>query len=336
MGTAKCREDTAGFEEFERSQMDFFVTAQRIGHGGPIAGKGGRVEDDAVKSRNDFLVRFDGGLGFEPVEHVHSLKRAFVGKTVRLGVSFGCGDGISALVQAMDVGSARAGGVQSEPAKKAETIESLSVGREMRDGLVIDLLVQVHPGFMAFAQIGFEFQAVQVDRAFALELARQDSIGFLKPFEFSGCRVAALDNGPGRENLLQGCNDLRFVPVHAQRRNLNDQNVFIFVDNQSTHEIAFGIDDAERGGIGQMAPADFQGGADARFEEGLIDLDAFGCQDPDVYFRFGIENSHTQETLAMVFYLDEVAVGCRFGEALDFAGIDPGMARNDAVSLSRL
>jgi len=46
------------------------------------------------------------------------------------------------LIQSVDVGSARPGGVKGEPAQKAEAIEDLGIFRQVADQFVIDLLVQ--------------------------------------------------------------------------------------------------------------------------------------------------------------------------------------------------
>jgi hypothetical protein len=54
--------------------MNFLVAAQRIGHGRAIARERRRVEDDQIEFGNDFLVRLDGGVGFEPVENIYDLK----------------------------------------------------------------------------------------------------------------------------------------------------------------------------------------------------------------------------------------------------------------------
>jgi len=101
--TAERRQRAAGFEQLQRAQMDFLVAAQRIGHGRAIARERRRVENDQIESRNDAFVRFDGGVGFEPVENIYDLKRTFFCQAVVGGVAGGRSDGIRALVEQVDI-----------------------------------------------------------------------------------------------------------------------------------------------------------------------------------------------------------------------------------------
>ena len=108
------------------------------------------------------LVRFDGGVGLEPVENIHGLERTFFRQAVGGGVAGGRGDGIRALVEQVDMRRARARRVQAKSAEKTEAIQNLRAFGKLRHGLIIHLLIKIHPGFVAADQVGLKFQAVQV------------------------------------------------------------------------------------------------------------------------------------------------------------------------------
>ena len=60
---------------------------------------------------------------------------------------------------------------------------------------------------------------------------------------------------------------------------------------------------------GQMFLPDGERGADAFLEKFLVHLHAFRRQDADVDFGSGIEEADAEQPLAMVFDLDQFAVG---------------------------
>ena len=167
MRAAERRQRAAGLEQLERAQMDFLVAAQRIGHGRAVARERRRIENDEIESRNDALVRFDGGVGLEPVENVHGLERTFFRQAVGGGVAGGRGDGIRALVEQMDMRRARARRVQAKPAEKTEAVQNLRVPCELRHGLIIHLLVEIHPGLVAANEVGVQILN-QMKEAFTL------------------------------------------------------------------------------------------------------------------------------------------------------------------------
>ena len=74
--------------------------------------------------------------------------------------------------------------------------------------------------------------------------------------------------------------------------------------------------------------------ANALLEECSIDLDPLGLKQSNVDLRLGIVKADSQKALAVVFDLDDVAVGCRLGKAQNGTLIDPGMTGNDAVRLA--
>jgi hypothetical protein len=134
---------------------------------------------------------------------------------------------------------------------------------------------------------------------------------------------------------LQGRQDHRLALVHAQRGDLHDQYVLVFVHDEAAQEIALGIHGAKRGRGRQMFLPDNQGGPDAFFEKNFIHLHAFRRQQANIYFRVRIVKTHAEQPLAMVFDLDERAIGNRRGEPEDFAVINPRMAGDNAVAFAR-
>jgi len=314
---AEGREGAARFQQLQRAEMNFLVPAQGIRHGGAIARERGRVEDDEVEFRDELF----GGRGFclcfKPVENIGGFKGALVGEAVGFGVAFGGGDGIGALIEQMDVGCAGAGGVQAEAAEEAEAIEHLGTFREVRHGFVVGLLIQVKTGFVAGDQIGFEFEAVEIGGDGATEFAGEDAAGFGEAFKFARGDFAAFKDGARRKNLLERGDDLRFPLIHAEGGNLDDEHVFVFVDNEAAKKITFGVDDAGGGGVRQMVLAHGECFADALFEEGFVDIRAIRRQDADVDFGFGIEKADAEQALAMVLDLGEFAVTGLGGHAED-------------------
>jgi len=121
---AERRQRATGLEQFERAQMDFLVAAQRIGHGRAVARERRRIKNDEIESRNDALVRFDCGVGLEPVENVHGFERTFFRQAVDGCGAGGRGNGIRALVEEMDMRRACTNRVQAEPAEKTEAVET--------------------------------------------------------------------------------------------------------------------------------------------------------------------------------------------------------------------
>ena len=137
---------------------------------------------------------------------------------------------------------------------------------------------------MAFNQVGFEFEAVEIGGNGAAEFAGENAAGFGKAFESARGNFAAFQNRAWGENFLESGDNLCFAFVHAKGRNLDDEHVFVFIDNQAAEKIALGVDHAERGGVWQVALPHGQSFADALLEEGFVDLDAFCRKDADVDF----------------------------------------------------
>ena len=67
----------------------------------------------------------------------------------------------------------------------------------------------------------------------------------------------------------------------------------------------------------------------------LVDLNPLRIDQADLNFRFRVEEADAEESLAMIFYLHDVAVGRRRGQSEDGALVNPGVSGDHAVSLSR-
>ena len=128
----------------------------------------------------------------------------------------------------------------------------------------------------------------------------------------------------------------RFTLVHAQRRGLQHQHILVFVHDQSAEKIALGIDHSEGSGFRQMRFPHLQCGANALLEKRFIHGDPLRREQSDVDFRFRIVEADAEQTLAMVFDLDKLAVSRRLREPQDGALINPRMPRHHAVGFSRL
>jgi hypothetical protein len=115
---------------------------------------------------------------------------------------------------------------------------------------------------------------------------------------------------------------------------LDNEDVFVLINDEAAEEIAFGIDDTERCRVWEMLLPYCERSANALFEEGLIYFDAFGAKDADIDSGFGIVEADAQKTLAMVFDLNQFAVGSRLSEAKNRAVVNPGMAGDYAVGFT--
>ena len=89
--------------------------------------------------------------------------------------------------------------------------------------------------------------------------------------------------------------------VHTEGGGLDDEDVLVFVDNQTAELIAFGIDHAERGGLWQVPASQGKRVGQPRFKEGLIGRDDVRGQHPDADFGACIVEAGTDQAPAMVF-----------------------------------
>ena len=287
--TAKRRQNTAGFQQFEGAQVNLLIAAERIRHSGAIARERRRVEDYAVKAWNGFFVRLRGRMSLQPIEHVGSFKRTFFRQTIRRGVTGGGGGGFFTLIQGMNLVGARPRGVQRKPAEETETVEHLPAADRFSDALVVHLLIEIQPGLLPALQVHVEPQTVQADRhdgAAPRQRAGQKTVGFGQTFELPGGNVVAFDDRAWGKDPLQRGDNHRFTPVHAERRCLQHQHFLIFIDHESTEKIALGVHNAKGSRAGQVPAPRGERRTNSVFEKCLVRIHPIRRQDAHVDFGF--------------------------------------------------
>ena len=62
--------------------------------------------------------------------------------------------------------------------------------------------------------------------------------------------------------------------VHAKGGSLDDQDIFVFIDDKAAKEIAFSVDDTEGSSVWQVLLSDDQGRAYSLLKEALVYFDA--------------------------------------------------------------
>jgi hypothetical protein len=161
---------------------------------------------------------------------------------------------------------------------------------------------------MSAAEVCLEGDSIEADGHRSIELASQDTIGFFEAFEFAGGNVAAFDDGARGEQLGEDLHDLRFALIHAEGGELDDENVFVFVDDEAAQEVALGVDEAKAGGLGKVFLAEGVGLANAFAKEFGADLDSFAGEKADANFGFGVPKADANEALAVVLHLHQRTV----------------------------
>jgi len=181
-------------------------------------------------------------------------------------------------------------------------------GQDFGDESIVDLLVEVHAGFVSAAEVCLEGEAVKAHRHRCIELARENRVGFFEAFEFAGGNVAAFDDGAGGEEFGEDVHDLPFAPVHAECGELDDEDVFVSVNDEAAEEVALGVDEAKAGGLGKVFLAEGVGLANAFAKEFGADLDSFAGEKADANFGFGVPKADANEALAVVLHLHQRTV----------------------------
>jgi hypothetical protein len=85
-----------------------------------------------------------------------------------------------------------------------------------------------------------------------------------------------------------------------------------------------------------MAFANRNSRTDAALEKVLVEVFALGREQPNMDFRFGIENAGAQQPLPMIFDLNHFTVRDGLGDAEDRALINPRVSGDYAVSVAWL
>ncbi len=336
VGAAEGGQCTAGAQELQGSQVDLFVSIQRGIHRVAVAGERGWIQNDEVKE----VFLFDLGiLGVfdQPVEGV-GVDECAAGKVVEFGSFAGCFDGCFALVYANDFAGTAFGGMQGKTAQEAEAVQDTGTGGQIAHFLVVDLLIQIAAGLVAGIKVDLELDLVQTDKLVARGSgAVQGGMDHLHSFKGAGRGIVFFQDGGGMEDLLEGFNDHGLALIHTQRGSLEDEHIFIFVNDEPAEEIAFGVHDPEGGGTRHGMAAHLQGGLDAFFEKFGVEGQFFPTgQKTYTYLGFGIEKSASYEVIAGVQDLHTFPIGNGFTKRGYFTIIDPRMPGAQAVGFAGL
>ena len=81
-----------------------------------------------------------------------------------------------------------------------------------------------------------ESKPIQFNLHRSLQCAAENPVRLRQPLELTKRRLAPLHNRARRKNFPQRLDDHFLALVHSERRNLHDQNIVVFVNNQSAQE----------------------------------------------------------------------------------------------------
>ena len=71
--------------------------------------------------------------------------------------------------------------------------------------------------------------------------------------------------------------------VHAKGGSLDDQDIFVFIDDKAAKEIAFSVDDTEGSRVWQMLLSNCQRRTYSLLKEALVYFDTVRREDANVY-----------------------------------------------------
>jgi len=84
-----------------------------------------------------------------------------------------------------------------------------------------------------------------MDDDWASQFAGHNAVGIGKTFKFARRKIVAFDHRARRDKRLERSEYHLLTLVHAKRGSLDNDNVFVFIDDESAEEIAFSIDHAK-------------------------------------------------------------------------------------------
>lgn len=246
-------EQAAGAQHFERTQVQFLITAQGAFDGAFGFGEGRRIEDDGVEGFAGMrpVAQNLEGVGFDPVDF------ALDARVVGLEVAFRDFERSARGVNAGDL-AADLGEVQSESALIAADIEgagrSCEALRPVARGGVIGALVEKGAGFLAGVGVVVKGEAVQV-KVRAGEgmrgIGEPEWIGARcgKAFELADARFGALDDRRGLHLFAQDADaGLAYAgSEQAFGEELHDDERAVFVDDEAGQLVGFA--EAEAAGV---------------------------------------------------------------------------------------
>ena len=110
----------------------------------------------------------------------------------------------------------------------------------------------------------------------------------------------------------------------------------VFVHDQAAEEITLRIHEPIGGRAGHPALPIRERCTDPLAEETVVGLDAVAVQKADHDLGAGVVETRSEKPLPVVLDLYQVAIGDGSGQPEDGVRVDPGMAGDDAVGLTRL
>ena len=137
--------------------------------------------------------------------------------------------------------SALASRVQRESAGGAEAIEH-ATARVALGGQVVLALVEIDAGLLAVQQVGFELQAVHLDRDALGNFARQNQRLGRQAFQLAHAGIVARQNAGGMQKFVQAMRDDVARAIHALAQRLHHQVRAVAIDDQPGQKICFGKD----------------------------------------------------------------------------------------------
>jgi hypothetical protein len=158
-------------------------------------------------------------------------------------------------------------------------------------------------------------------------------------FQLRGVGRRAVDDRPRAKRLAESLEDHRFTFLHAEREELDDEDVFELVDNQAGKPVALRVNDAIPGGVRRGADAEGlargQRTLETRAKERRVDGRRFVTdQDPHRDRRPRRIEPATQEIPARIDDPD-LRASCRAAfDALDGLGINPRMTGPNGLNVT--
>jgi hypothetical protein len=255
VGARAGYQDSAGFQHFQRAQVDLFVGADRGFYLRAGFGEGGRVEDYR------FVAAFGSGQEFEGVGFFELDVADPVRGCILRGGFESWGAGVYGYHR---IGFG--GHVDREAPGGGEDVERASASVLGGCGVVF-ALVEEDAGFLTVGEVDEELEAVHFEVDGRRDLALQE-FGFAgEVFVRADRGVVSGDDAGGFVENFQGGDYVRCRDVHALVEGLDGEEIGVAVDDQGREGIGFCVDQAVSVGVVDDPVSVGLGGGDAGPEE---------------------------------------------------------------------
>ncbi len=316
-GTGIGGQHAAGREGLEDAQGEFLVAAEGPVDGGPVAGEGGRVEDNEIE-----------GPGLKGIDEVEGVG---LDRLDRQPVAGGIGPhrrhAFARAVHADHPFRPGAGGLQTERTLVAERVEHPVPLRQAGHQEVLLALVEVEPGLLPVGQVQLVGQPVNLHRAGRGGLARAGPHMPVKTLQFAHRGVVAENDLLRLQFLRQPVPDRVQAQVDRAGDGLHDEHAGELVDDEAGNKVGVGPDQAAAG----LRPPPFQrlpqGAGQVVGLEGHARLPA---EPPPGDLRTAVVDAAAERAAARVPQVERPAVEFRPRGIGQFVEVDPGMAAQHA------